>query len=144
MCHPGVDKPAIAVCHLVGVGGDRVFLRCVDIEMARRIYDSPFVEPSQCDKGLSGFEMFALRSKSTMAAYLLVMSMTKTLGYMQFLATRYATMTLFCCRYCIFTFGRQASIAASLLVVTGAIAGAYGFFIAIWSTASFSGRSFNL
>ena len=112
--------------------------------MTRKIYDSPFVEPSQCDKGLSGFEMFALRSKSTMAAYLLVMSMTKTLGYMQFLATRYATMTLFCCRYCIFTFGRQASIAASLLVVAGAIAGAYRFFIAIWSTASFGGRSFNL
>ncbi len=127
----------------MGVEGDRGLLRCMDIEMARRIYDSPFVEPSQCDKGLSGFEMFALRSKSTMAAYLLVMSITKTLRYMQFLATRYATMTLFCYRYFIFKFGRQASMAASLLVVTGAIAGAYGLLIAIWSTASFSERSFS-
>ena len=128
----------------MGGGGGRGFLRCMDIEMARRISDSPIVEPSQCDKGLSGFEMFALRSKSTMAAYLLVMSMTTTLRYMQFITTQYATMTLFCCRYFIFTFGRQASVAASLLVVTRAIAGAYGLLIAIWSTASFSWRSVSL
>ena len=79
-----------------------------------------------------------------MTAYLLVMSITKTLRYMQFLATRYATITLFCCRYCIFTFGRQAPIAASLLVVSRAIAGAHGLLIAIWSTASFSERNFSL